>query len=402
MKKIYVLALAGVVFTLALSCKKKSSDPAPTAVDSTDIHRQQVAENYANIVYATYEDSWTAANALKAAAQSFVNAPTAAGLAAVKTAYINARTPYIQSEAFRFASGPIDDDRGLEGSLNSWPLDESFIDYTQTSAGSAVTNTGIINDKAGFPTIDKDILLDNNAAAGDKNISCGYHAVEFLLWGQDFYANGPGQRPYTDYVLTADSTAINPARRGQYLLACIDLIIDNLAELKADWKTGAQNFRSTKFMADPSGSIGNFLTGVYRYSNGELSVERMQVALDNEDGTGQEHEQSCFSDQTHMDIINGQKGISNVYKGQYVRTDGTVIKGYGLADFVKSKSSAVNAAVIVKVDAATTAAGAIPPPFDQAIINASGRTLVQNAIDALHAEADQFVLAGATLGKIIN
>jgi putative iron-regulated protein len=399
MKKIYVLALAGAMLA-QFSCKHKTSDPAPTD------YKQQVVENYANIVYATYDDSWMAANTLKVSAQSFVDAPSADGLEAVKAAYKSARTSYIQSEAFRFASGPIDDSRGLEGLLNSWPLDESFIDYSRASLSDPIINGGIINSPADFPVIDKDMLINNNAVSGDENISCGYHAVEFLLWGQDFYAYGPGERPYTDYLLTADSTALNPKRRGQYLLACIDLIIDNLATLKLDWKTGAQNYRAS-FVADPNGSIGNFLTGSYRYANGELSVERMQVALDNADpgmgdGLGQEHEQSCFSDQTHNDIILGQRGISNVYTGRYVRTDGSVVQGYGLDDLVQSVSDTINSTTIIKVNQATAAAAAIPPPFDQAILNTEGRILVQAAINALHAEAAQFVVAGASLGLIIN
>ncbi|WP_299254255.1 imelysin family protein [uncultured Cytophaga sp.] len=393
MKKIYLLAVTAALLT-QISCKDRNNDtaivPNPQAF---------VAENYSNVVFATYEDSWIAANKLKTAAESFVANPSQGGLENTRAAYLAARTPYIQSEAFRFYNGPIDDARGLEGLLNSWPLDESYIDYIVTNA-----NTGIINDATAFPTINKDIIEANNQTAGEESVSCGYHAIEFLLWGQDLSVDGPGDRPYTDYIVGGSGTASNQDRRAAYLLACIDLLIDNLNTLKNDWKPNAQNYRAS-FVANPNQAISNFLTGVYRYTDGELSVERMQVALDAEDDAGrQENEQSCFSDQTHNDIILGQKGIRNVYIGTYVRIDGSVVEGASLSDLVKATDKNLNDLVLSKIYDADIAVNAIHPPFDNEIVstNAAGRIRVQNAINALHDEAAEYKAAGAKLGMIIN
>src|SRR4051812_26479853 len=101
MNKIYILAIAIAVTTF--SCKKKDEDPVPG-------DQSLVVENYADVVYATYEDSWIAAKNLRAKAAAFVASPSEGGLEDVRAAYIASRTPYIQSEAFRFYSGPIDDD----------------------------------------------------------------------------------------------------------------------------------------------------------------------------------------------------------------------------------------------------------------------------------------------------
>jgi putative iron-regulated protein len=392
MKKIYLLALTGAMLT-QISCKKHDDAAAPDA-------KSQVVETYSNVVFATYEDSWITAKNLKAAATDFVANPTQAGLETVRAAYLAARTPYIQSEAFRFYSGPIDDERGLEGLLNSWPLDESYIDYVVGNSTS-----GIINDVAGFPAINSTVIADNNQTEGEESVSCGYHAVEFLLWGQDLSVDGPGDRPYTDYIVGNGGTASNQARRAAYLLACIDLIIDNLNTLQNEWKSGgAHNYRAS-FVASPNASISNFLTGTFRYTDGELSVERMQVALDAEDdGDRQENEQSCFSDQTNNDIINGQKGIRNVYLGEYVRIDGSVIEGKSLSDLVSASDATLNAYVLSKIYDADIKVSAIHGPFDNEIVstNPAGRIRVQNAIDALHEEAAQYKAAGAKLGMIIN
>lgn len=390
MNKIYMLAIAIAVTTF--SCKKKE-DPAPS-------DQSLVVENYANVVYATYEDSWIAAKNLRAKAAAFVADPSEAGLEDVRAAYIASRTPYIQSEAFRFYSGPIDDDRGLEGSLNSWPLDEAYIDYV---AGNA--NAGIINDLGGFPAINADVIAANNQTEGEESVSCGYHAVEFLLWGQDFSETGPGDRKYTDYVTGNEGTHLNQARRAQYLLACIDLIIDNLETLVNEWKPGGSSNYRAGFVGDPNASIANFLNGAFRYADGELSVERMLVALDAEDDADrQENEQSCFSDQTYNDIILGQKGIKNVYVGEYVRIDGSIVKGTSLSELVHAADPATDSTVRAKIYDADVTISAIHAPFDNEIVssNTAGRIRVQNAINALHTEAAQYQKAGAKLGMIIN
>jgi len=397
MNKLYILAIAVAVTTF--SCKKSDGDPAPTS------QQVLVVENYSKVVYATYDDSWIAAKNLRAAAADFIADPSQAGLEDVRAAYLASRTPYIQSEAFRFATGPIDEEVDgvtLEGMLNSWPLDESYIDYVDGN-----DDAGIINDLVKFPTINKEIIAAKNQTAGEESVSCGYHAVEFLLWGQDFSENGPGNRPYTDYVTGTKGTNSNQTRRGQYLLACIDLLIDNLNTLRQDWAPGAANYRA-KLLVNPSASIANMLTGAFKYADGELSVERMGAALEsddpNDDDDRQELEQSCFSDQTNNDIILGQKGIKNVYLGEYVRITGDIVSGTSLSDMIKAIDVKTDSTVRAKIYNADIKIAAIHAPFDNEIVttNPAGRIRVLNAINALHEEAAQYQAAGAKLNMIIH
>jgi len=344
-------------------------------------------ETYAEIAFASYEDSYTAAVALDEAIDAFVANPTAAGLQAAKEAWLEAREPYGQTEAYRFADGPIDDADGPEGLLNAWPLDEAYVDYVQGAPGA-----GIVNNPDQFPTISADLLVSLNEQGAEENVSIGYHAIEFLLWGQDLSDTGAGNRPVTDYTTDA-----NAERRKQYLATTSDLLLMHLKQMVDAWAPDASNYRSTFMSLAPEQALRNMLTGIGTLSKSELAVERIFVAVDNQD---QEDEHSCFSDNTHRDIITNAEGIANVYHGRYVRTDGTTISGVSLHDLVRDADSAVGDRISNYVDAALSTSSAIPVPFDRAIIN--NQDAVLTSVDALQDLGDSFVEGAQALGIAIN
>ncbi len=379
MKKFTFPILA--LLMLATACSKDDVTPGTTQRD--------VVLNYATIVSASYTDAIAGVQNLKTAIDAFVKAPSAAGLETCKTAWINARPAYLQTEAYRFYGGPIDASPAeLEGEINSWPLDEAYIDYV---AGDA--NSGMINDLKTYPTITKAAILDANGSGGETDVRVGYHAIEFLLWGQDLYADSPGKRPFTDYT-----TAPNATRRAAYLQIVTDALIEDLQAVATQWdnKTGAYYADFTK-VGNEVNSLTNMMLGMGKLTKGELSGERMTVALASGD---QEDEHSCFSDNTTNDFIYDELGIYNVYLGRYKKTDGTMVDGPGIDDLVKANSSTQNTNMIAKLDAATMAINAIPKPFDQAIINA--KTPIQTAIKALRDQSDQLVLAAKALGINLN
>jgi len=43
-------------------------------------------------------------------------------------------------------------------------------------------------------------LIERNARDDEADVTTGFHAIEFLLWGQDFNADGPGNRSARDFV----------------------------------------------------------------------------------------------------------------------------------------------------------------------------------------------------------
>lgn len=348
--KVAFALFAGLTF---FACSSNDNDNKESSV----VTKKQVITNYADIVYANYKKAYDDAVLLETAIKTFTTTPTDANFTAAKTAWKTSRESYGTTEAFRFANGPIDgDDNGPEGLLNSWPLDENFIDYVDGAA-----NAGIINDLTDYPVINKTVLEGLNEDGGEKNISVGYHAIEFLLWGQDLTAPSaklPGQRKYTDYVAGASGTATNQARRASYLNACADLLTDNLDYLVQQWKSGG--VYRTKFLAlSENDAIKNIYLGITTLVTAELPIERMQVALENAD---QEDEHSCFSDNTHRDIALNLQGVINVYQGKYGSIDGP-----SLEDLVKQADVTAYNETLTSLNSSTTKVAAILIPFDLAI-----------------------------------
>jgi len=365
--------------------------PAPPPTDTPQLAalKGEVAGNYAAIVYAGYEDTAAAAVTLQAALQAFVSNPTPETHQAAKDAWLAAREPYGQTEVFRFYGGPIDDADGPEGLINAWPLDESYVDYVADAP-----DAGIINNVAQYPTIDADLLVSLNESGAEENISAGYHAIEFLLWGQDLSADGAGARDYTDYT-----TAANADRRGQYLLAAAELLVGNLQGLVAEWAPDADNYRAAFLAQDANESLRQMLTGMGVLSKSELAGERIFVAYDNQD---QEDEHSCFSDNTHRDISANAQGIYNVLTGSYTRTDGTTISGASLLALLDAIDPALAGQMRTLADAALAQVNAIPTPFDQAIVVAESRPTVLAAVNALQDQGDGLAQVAAALGLQIN
>lgn len=364
---------------------------AAAATDTPEIAalKGEVAAHYAEVVYASYQDAYDTAVALQAALQAFVANPSPETHQAAKDAWLAAREPYGQTEVYRFYGGPIDDEDGPEGLINAWPLDESYVDYVEDAP-----EAGIINNTADYPTINADLLASLNEAGAEENISAGYHAIEFLLWGQDLSDDGSGGRDYTDYT-----TAANAERRGQYLLAAADLLVAHLGDLVAEWVPGGENFRAAFLAQPPDAALQQMLTGMGVLSKSELAGERMFVAYDNQD---QEDEHSCFSDNTHRDIIANAQGIYNVLNGVYTRVDGSTLSGPSLAALLEAVDPALAAQIKTLADAALAGVNAIPVPFDRAIVDAAGRPVVLAAVNALQDQGDSLAQAAAALGLQIN
>jgi putative iron-regulated protein len=363
---------------------------------NTSVTKKQVIENYANMVYANYQKAYDDAVLLETAINTFTTTPTDANFTAAKTAWKTSRESYGTTEGFRFANGPIDNEAldGPEGFINSWPLDENYIDYVDGAA-----NSGIINDPTTFPTITKDVLVgENGKNDNEKYVTVGYHAIEFLLWGQDLTAPSaklPGQRPYTDY-LTTGGTAKNQARRATYLKVCADLLTDNLLQVVNQWKVGG-TYRTTFLALNEDVAIKNIYLGITSLVSAELPVERMETAVKNAD---QEDEHSCFSDNTHRDIALNLQSVINIYKGSYGTVDGA-----SLEDLIKQASTEFYSATDTSITNSLAKVAAILTPFDLAIsggeTSTEGKKVLAAATELKTLGAN--LLAGATkIGIIVN
>ena len=352
MKIAYKVSSLCIAALTIISCSNDDNND-----NNGNITKSEVITNYADIVHANYLKAYDDAVILENAITTFTATPTEANFTTAKNQWKQARESYGTTEAFRFSNGPIDDENGPEGLLNAWPLDENYIDYVDNNG--TPLNGGIINNTVAFPQINKAVLTDLNEFGGEKNISIGYHAIEFLLWGQDLTDpadNLPGQRPYTDFVV--GGTAINQTRRADYLKVCADLLTDHLQYLVDQWKVGG-TYRATFLALPENTALKNIYTGIATLAAAELAVERMDVALLNQD---QEDEHSCFSDNTHRDIFLNLQGVINVYQGKFGNIDGP-----SLEDLVKKQNMTIANETNESITLAVTKVNAIMTPFDIAI-----------------------------------
>jgi putative iron-regulated protein len=378
--------------TIAVALLLSVSDTALAA--ETD--KAAILKTYGDIALAGYEDALATAKALDAATDALIANPSEATLAAARKAWIDARPSYQQTEAFRFGNPVVD---AWEGRVNAWPLDEGLIDYVDTKSYGAESDENglytanvIANDKimidgkaVDASKITPDFLKNTLQEAGaiEANVATGYHAIEFLLWGQDLNGTGPGagNRPYTDY-----STAAHADRRAEYLDAATDLLVTDLEEMVADWQEGGAARKALEEAGLPA-----IFTGMGSLSFGELAGERMKLGLLLHDP---EEEHDCFSDNTYNSHLYDAVGIRNVYLGHYKRVDGSEISGPSMSDLVASKDKALDTELrgllddTVKKMEAMRDRGETVEKYDQMIAegNTAGNAVVEAAIDGLIAQ----------------
>ncbi|TNJ41846.1 imelysin family protein [Phaeobacter sp. B1627] len=362
--------------------------------------KAEVLTTYANIAEANYEDSLITAKALQAAVDALIAAPSAETLEAAKEAWLAARVPYQQTEVYRFGNAIVDD---WEGKVNAWPLDEGLIDYVDASYGGATDENAaaalnvIANPEFTLSgkTIDASeitpALLEETlqeAEGVESNVATGYHAIEFLLWGQDLNGtdHGAGNRSWTDYATGDDCTNGNCDRRGAYLKAATDLLVSDLEWITAQWATGGEARETV--LSDETAGITAMLTGMGSLSYGETAGERMRLGLMLNDP---EEEHDCFSDNTHNSHYYDGLGVQNVYLGEYVRVNGELVSGASLADLVEAKDAGLNAELTGKLSTTMLKLGRIKTAaeagfsYDQMLEqgNEAGEALVMGGVEAL-------------------
>ncbi|ATP51865.1 MULTISPECIES: imelysin family protein [unclassified Pseudomonas] len=387
---------------------------APGAVD--EAAGKAVVKHYADMVYAVYSDSLSTAKALQTAVDAFLAKPNDETLKAAKDAWAASRVPYLQSEAFRFGNTIIDD---WEGQVNAWPLDEGLIDYVDKSyehaLGNPAASANIIANteiQVGEEKVDvKDITPEklaslNELGGSEANVATGYHAIEFLLWGQDLNGTGPGagNRPASDYLEGNGATGGHNDRRRAYLKAATDLLVKDLEEMVGNWAPNvADNYRATLEAEPVNDGLRKMLFGMGSLSLGELAGERMKVSLE---ANSPEDEQDCFSDNTHYSHFYDAKGIRNVYLGEYTRPDGTKLTGPSLSSLVAKVDPATDATLKADLEATEAKIQVIVDHalkgehYDQLIAadNAAGNQVVRDAIASLVKQTGAIEQAAGKLG----
>ncbi|MCF7992819.1 MAG: hypothetical protein K9M02_20450 [Thiohalocapsa sp.] len=360
--------------------------------------------HYADMAQAKYADALKTAKDLQAAVDTLLASPSADTLASARAAWKTARAPYQQTEVYRFGNAIVDD---WEGKVNAWPLDEGLIDYVDTSAYGEESDENpyysanvIANEtltlsgrEINASEITKTLLADelHEVDAIEANVSTGYHAVEFLLWGQDLNGTGPGagDRPATDFD-PDNCTGGHCGRRGAYLRTATELLVDDLTWITEQWD--ADGAAREALLQDPKQGLAMMLTGLGSLSYGELAGERMRLGLMLHDP---EEEHDCFSDNTHWSHYYNVLGMQNIVTGTYKRVDGSSLNGPSLAELLAAKDADAADALrlrleesLAQFDVLVDSAEQEGVAYDQLLAddNDAGNAKIQAAIDALLAQ----------------
>ncbi|PKF63453.1 iron-regulated protein [Psychromonas sp. psych-6C06] len=393
---ISALSISSLAAWASFADDEQHRQPATSAVST-----EAVKANYVKIAYAAYSDSFNTAKTLQESINTFLSSPSASTLENAKHAYKLARVPYQQSEIMRWDTditinsdlakkGGISSVDDWEGQVNAWPLDEQAIDYVQGNS-----NSGIINQKNG-QQITAQYLIDQNGVGGEANVTTGFHAIEFLLWGQDLNATkaGAGERSFNDFQTdkSGKCSASNCDRRRDYLNIVTQLLVDDLQAMQQAWSPKAAKTVGTlanNFLYSDD-AIRYMLFAMKSMATDELASARMNEGLESKDP---EQEHDCFSDLSHIAIYHNFQGIRNAFYGGYQGVDGNIVSGASLADLINQKDSNLfhafdhafndiekNMAVVLNAGEQSNN----PVRFDQIIAQADNAPEKKAALDAVY------------------
>jgi len=376
---------------------------------------EAVIQQYTEIAGVIFTDARDTAEQLQTAVNRLIEEPSEQSLDTARQAWRTARVPYAQSEVFRFGNPNVDD---WEGQVNAWPLDEGLIDYVATDYVHETGNTGATANiiattslKVGGQTIDTTKITPeflrsiHEIGGSEANVATGYHAIEFLLWGQDLNGirAGAGNRPSSDFARGDNCTGGHCERRAMYLKAVTELLVQDLTNMADQWADGKANYRAEFEQLPTQEALSRIITGMGSLSLRELAGERMRVALD---ANSTEDEQDCFSDNTHNAHYFNAQGIMNVFNGEYQR-DNVHTQGPGIAMLLMQIAPKVNQQ-LAKALADTeqklanmieSAQGKPAMKFDQMVApgNTQGAAIIQAAIESLTKQTEVLEQAAAVI-----
>ena len=393
-----------ISLTIALNLFSSLFAGEPHSGDFSD----RVTKHYVEMAHGRYRGSLKVSGDLLDSINEFLKQPTEKNQQAAKQRWLMAHRQYSETEVFRFGNPNVDE---WESKVNAWPMDEGLIDYVAEGyvyhQGNDFATANIIG-KGKMPITDE-LLAKYQSGAEEKeapssrvseietNVTLGFHAVEFLLWGQDLNRNpgDSGKRPHTDYVLGPKGSNRSTKRRRAYLSAVSRRLIQDFRFMINDWDPIKGRYAKTFLKLPVEDRLDRMIIGLGSLSFAELASERLRVPLLASD---QEEEQSCFSDTTHFAILHNTKGIEATYLGRFTDEKGQVIEGPSLSALVQKVDLELDKKLRKQLQKSVQIAAEIVKVaekgehFDQMIQidNPRGRKRIAELMDALKSQTESF------------
>lgn len=329
MKIFSILFLLSILFIFG--CSKKDETPKPA-----DEGLKPVLENSAKIITATYKDLNDRTQDLLVATQNLLKAPSEANLEIARTDWREARVDWEMSEGFLF--GPVDN-KGLDPSIDSWPVNK--IDLDNVLGSNRVLTLATVRELE--PTLK------------------GFHTIEYLLFGED------AMKPISAFT----------PRQFEYLVACVEALHEATTSLYNAWAPDKENFEGNLIFAGTDKSIYTSQKGALQDLVNGFAVIADEVANGKINDPFEEKnltlEESQFSDNSKADFQNNIRSIQNLYTGKFKN----LIQGESIGNWVATKNKDLDKRVQQSIQDAIDAIGAIPGTFSDAVFN--NRPAVENA-----------------------
>ncbi|MDB4711428.1 hypothetical protein OAF35_02035 [Verrucomicrobiales bacterium] len=342
--------------------KSKLILKAPVPKNVTEA-KQLFVSNYSNIAEAASRSALSKGMALKVAISAFVKDPNKERHLLAKVSWMEARLPFLQSGFSHVIAESGKVNRDISNRLNGWPIDPGHIDYTSLIAGG-----NIISSKEKYPAITSEFLRSMNLKAGQSDFTTGYHVIEFLLWGEDLDKSSSGKRSFKDYDTNNSELA---KRRADYLVACCDLLIQDLENLVSEWDPESKNNLRSRLESMPSDQAITKILGAVSFLAEGLAKSQIGSIISKGSVF---KEQSTFSDTTHFDFLHTVAGISNLAAGAYVGLDGKLqVLGLGLIGLAEQIPNSPADKIRSLINNAMKSAQAFKGPFD--VFNQEGENL---------------------------
>ena len=239
-------------------CSPEQKTVAAQEKIKTTLDSQAFAAQVGIIAYTRLSNADQAAQILDSKLASFMHHPTPLNQAETQQAWRIAYDAFLTSLIFSYL--PLQDPpdwhkqgisyQDLLSQLDSWPIEGGYIDYIQNYPFS-----GIVNDLT--LTIDETSLRSQHGFTDRSNASLGFHALEFMLWGNegqrtvyDFYPQentAPipiNDAEHADYDVYSDALTPNALpsepqnhnRRRQYTQLITELLLKDLHRIQRRWE----------------------------------------------------------------------------------------------------------------------------------------------------------------------
>ena len=366
-KKLFTMSLAVMGLCTFTACSSSNDDDKKDdkkEIVIQDAEYDAIINQYVdNVVMPTYSDLKEKNSDLYLSVVDFGNAPSDAKFQAICDAWLAAREPWEQSEAFLF--GPVAD-FGLDPNMDSWPLDqEAIVNTLKSQQWNDMTWSG-------------DYDEDDEAIAAAQNVR-GFHTLEFLAF-RDGKARTLTDQAASDNAADYVYNETNATAWAQYMRNTAQLLVDDVTLLCNEWEDSYAN----EFKKHNGGDFTSGLSCIEQLIDGCIDIagevggakigEPYDLYMSGKKTEALYAVESWYSWHSRDDYTNNIYSIRNAYYGS---RDGS-IHNNSLSKLVAKYDQELDQKVKQAIDRAAKNIQAIPQPFRNNI----NSTEAQNAMEA--------------------